>query len=215
MSIRGSATDLLRRLKSLFPRRWTSDTAPVRDAVFGGIGDSLAWLYAQQQTVKAGTRRAGTIGYLLDIDAWGFFQGRILRRAGEADAAWRKRYTDEIFRPRATRAAIDKAVYDLTGKHPIIVDPWNPNDTAAYRYSYYGQAKYGSLGLPYQFFVTAYRPCPPGIPNIAGYRSGYYGAPTTSYISLSQITSPVPDSEIYATIARTAAAGVVSWTRIQ
>lgn len=215
MTIKGSAADLLHRLKRLFPRRWAADKAPVRDAVFGGIGDSLAWLYAQQQKVRAATRRSGTTSYLLDIDAWGFFQGRVLRRTGEADQAWRKRYTDEIFRPRATRTAIDKALYDLTGKHPIIVEPWNPNDTSAYRYSFYGQGRYGSLLQPYQFFVTAYRPYPPGIPNIAGYGTGFYRAPTTSYISQSSAASPVPDSEIYATIARTAAAGMVPWTKIQ
>lgn len=213
--LRGGPADLLRRLKSLFPRRWAAPAAPVREAVFGGIGDSLAWLYAQLQTVRGGTRRAGTLGYLLDIDAWGFFQSRILRRPAETDDAWRKRYTDEIFRPRVTPAAIDKALFDLTGRHPIIVEPWNPGQTAAYGFSYYGSAQYGSLSLPYQFFITAFRPYPPGIPNIAGYGAGYYGAPDTAYISLDDMASPISDEEIYETIARTVGAGFVPWTQIQ
>jgi hypothetical protein len=132
VTIKGSAADILRRLRSLFPRRWAADVSPVRDAVFGGIGDSLSWLYAQQQTVKAGTRRAGAVGYLLDIDAYGFFGDVFLRRNGETDTSWRQRYTDEIFRPRVTRPAIDKALFDLTGYHPKIVELWNANDCGAY-----------------------------------------------------------------------------------
>ncbi|KTS09739.1 hypothetical protein SB2_11840 [Methylobacterium radiotolerans] len=256
MTIKGSATDILRRLRSLFPRRWAADVAPVRDAVFGGIGDSLAWLYAQQQTVKGGTRRAGAVGYLLDVDAYGFFQEGFLRRNGEADDAWRRRYTDEIFRPRVTRPAIDKALYDLTGYRPKIVELFSANDCGAYdgaglayagsslvpstiggldqSLGYdagpapydqtYGPSSTTSAGAgmwgdltPYQLFVTAYRPAGGGIPNangmdvLGGYDSGY----GIRYVEDSEYTAPVSDDEIYACVARSAAAGVIAWTAIQ
>jgi hypothetical protein len=159
--IKGSPADLLRRLKSLFPRRWAGDKAPVRDAVFGGIGDSLAWLYAQQQTVKAGTRRAGAIGYLLDIDAYGFFGDAFLRRSGEANDAWRKRYTDEVFRPRVTRPAIAKALFDLTGYEPRVVELYSAGDCGAY----------DCPGLAYA--GQDYAPAPvAGYDQVAGYDTG-------------------------------------------
>jgi len=208
------STEMLRRLRSLVPHGWFGDVAPIRDIVLGGVADAMVWVRAQGQVVRAGTRRAGTTGWLLDVDPYGFFGTTFLRHPGESDDAWRKRYTDEIFRPRVTRPAIDKALFDLTGRHPIIVEPWNPHDTAAYGYSFYGYSSYGSLLLPFQLFVTAFRPSSPGIPNIAGYGNGYYGALTTAYISLSQVTSAVSDADIYATLARTAAAGVTPWMKI-
>lgn len=256
MSLKGSAADILRRLRSLFPRRWAADVSPVRDAVFGGIGDSLAWLYAQQQTVRAGARRSGTLSYLLDIDAYGFFGDWFLRRNGEADAAWRKRYTDEVFRPRVTRPAIDKALYDLTGYHPKIVELFSANDCGAYdgaglAYAgsslvpstagglnqslgydagpagydqVYGPASTTSAGAgmwgdltPYQLFITAYRPAGGGIPNAFGmdvlgaYDTGY----GIRYALDSEYIAPVSDDEIYACVARSAAAGVIAWTAIQ
>jgi hypothetical protein len=224
--------------------------------VFGGIGDSLAWLYAQQQTVKAGTRRSRTLSYLLDIDAYGFFGDWFLRRNGEADAAWRKRYTDEIFRPRVTRPAIGKALYDLTSYQPKIVELFSANDCGAYDgagLAYAGSslvvgtvgglnqslgydagpAPYdqafgpssttsrgaGMLGdlAPYQLFVTAYRPAGGGIPNATGMdvMGGYDTGVGLRYVEDSEYTAPVSDDEIYACVARSAAAGVIAWTAIQ
>jgi hypothetical protein len=252
----GSVSDVLRRLRSLFPRRWSGDDAPTRDALFGGIGDSLSWLYRQQQTVKSGTRRVGTEGYLLDIDAYGFFGDSFLRRVDETDDSWRKRYTDEVFRPRVTRVAIDKALFDLTGYHPKIVELFSANDCGAYDsgplayagsslvsgsvggsdqllgydtapFPYdqtYGPSSTASSGLgmwgdltPYQLFVTAYRPAGGGIPNASGMdvMGAYDLGLGMRYVEDSEYVAPVSDDEIYACVARTAAAGVTAWTAIQ
>jgi hypothetical protein len=81
---------------------------------------------------------------------------------------------------------------------------------------------YGSYNYPCQLFITAYRPPGTGIPNVAGYSSlanptglGGYGAGAIMYGSPSVISGPVTDADIYATIARTVAAGVTAWTRIR
>lgn len=160
---------MLARLKSLVPNGWVQDftlydalglpIAPIANAVLGGVADALAWVYAQAQVIRRQTRRFGTTGWLLDVDAYGFFGSAFLRKPNEADAAWRKRYTDEVFRPRVTRAAIDKALFDLTGRHPLIYEPWNGGDAGGY----------GTGGLGYGG----------GNPN-AGL-SGGYGAPIGGY----------------------------------
>jgi len=152
------STEMLRRLRSLVPHGWFGDVAPIRDIVLGGVADAMVWVRAQGQVVRAGTRRAGTTGWLLDVDPYGFFGTTFLRHPGESDDAWRKRYTDEIFRPRVTRPAIDKALFDLTGRHPIILELWNTGDCGGY-------------GVP----STAYGG---GVPNAAwsgGYGSGQGG----------------------------------------
>lgn len=83
------------------------------------------------------------------------------------------------------------------------------------------QGFYGSYNLPCQFFVTAYRPLGAGIPNVAGYTTidlhtalGGYRSGSIMYASSSLLSGPVTDAEIYATVARTVAAGVTAWTRI-
>lgn len=249
-------TEMLRRLRTLIPNGWFGDVAPIRDIVLGGVADALTWVRAQGQVVRAGTRRAGTTGWLLDTDAFGFFGSAFLRRPNESDDAWRKRYTDEIFRLRVTRAAIDKALFDLTGRHPIIVEPWNANDCGAYDIgalgyagsdfapvqaagydvtgaydigvtsydplsgpsgrSYPGLGCWGSLELPYQLFVTAFRPLGGGIPNASGTDTGVqsYDTGTFRYTDQSEVRSTVSDAEILACVARTAAAGVIAWTAI-
>lgn len=251
-----NAAEMLRRLKSAIPNGWFADVAPMRDVVFGGLADALAWVYAQAQVVRAGTRRSGTLGWLLDVDAFGFFGAAFLRRASETDGAWRKRYTDEIFRPRVTRAAIDKALTDLTGRHPIIVETWNAGDCGAYDLgglgyagsdyapapaggfdvagaydigvtsydplsgpsgnSYPGLGCWGSLEIPYQFFVTARRPMGGDIPNASGTDTGVMGYDIGAfrYTDPSELQVAVSDAEILACVARTQAAGVIPWTAI-
>lgn len=128
----GDAEDMRRRLRSLVPGGWFADVASIRRAVFGGLSDALSWAYGLLQGVKAGTRRAGTTGWLLDVDAWGFFQESFRRRRNQGDDAFRKAYTDEIFRDRATRPAIVKALSDLTGVKPKVVELWSAGDCGAY-----------------------------------------------------------------------------------
>ena len=250
--------NMLQRLNGLIPSGWFGAISPVRDAVHGGLSDSLLWAYGLLQIAKATTRRSGTTGWLLDLDAYGFFGSDFLRRSRESDDSWRKRYTDEIFRPRVTRAAISKALLDETGRAPIIIEPWNTGDCGALDvgtlalsgaqvtafpigapdspYSgldvgiwatdlkatqsqpgFSGAGCLGSLELPFQMFVTAYRQIPTGTPYIGGLGSyaGALDSPTLALVGDDTNDVLSSDAEIYAAINRTKAAGITAWTQIQ
>lgn len=261
-----SSAEMLRRLKSLVPRNWIAEftlnpatgrpVAPVANAVLGGIADALTWVRGQGQAVRRQTRRAGTAGWLLDVDAYGFFGSWFLRRVNQSDDAFRKAYTDEVFRPKVTRPAIDKALYDLTGRHPKIVETWSAGDCGAYDLgglgyagsdyaqapaggydasgaydtgltsydpivgpsgnSYPGVGCWGSLEIPYQLFVTAYRPMSGSIPNASGTDIGAMGYDIGAfrYTDPTEVQVAVSDADILACVARTQGAGVIAWTAI-
>ncbi|MDQ0124714.1 hypothetical protein J2W17_003668 [Pseudomonas lini] len=80
----------------------------------------------------------------------------------------------------------------------------------------YGVAgSYGSILLPYQAFVTAFRPNGQGLPFVSGYgiSTGAYSTPSRSaYGQLSG--GDVTDEDIYAAIDATKPIGTVVWTRI-
>lgn len=213
--------DMLARLKSLVPGGWfASALAPVRDAVFGGLADSLAKAHALLFVVKQQTRIATAYGWFLDLIAWDFFGSRFLRLKSETDDSWRTRIIKEILRPRQTRAAIAQALFDLTGRQPKIFEFWNPYDCGGYdigTLAYDTAGCYGDLSLNNQIFVTAYRPAGEGVPYVSGYDSGAsgYDVGDNEYVDLSWITAPVTDADIYAAVAGTVAAGVTGWTAIQ
>lgn len=83
----------------------------------------------------------------------------------------------------------------------------------------YGVAgSYGSLVLPYQAFVTAFRPISNiGIANVAGYgiSTGGYSQPSQAeYASMSMVSGGVTDGDIFAAIDAVKPAGTIVWTRI-
>lgn len=109
----------------------------------------------------------------------------------------------------------------LTGDSTIITGDSSIVTVDAGSVTFGGIGAWGSLNYPAQFLITAYRPPGAGIPNAAGYTSiaaptggGGYGSGSLEYVGLANIVGPVTDAEIYATIARTIAAGVTAWTRI-
>ncbi|CAH2606509.1 conserved protein of unknown function (plasmid) [Rhodovastum atsumiense] len=79
---------------------------------------------------------------------------------------------------------------------------------------------WGSLDLPGQCFVEAYRPTSGGIANVGGYYSGTgwagggYGAGAIEYLSADMVGDRVTDDEINDAIARTMPSGFVAWARI-
>ena len=72
--------------------------------------------------------------------------------------------------------------------------------------------------LPFQAFVTAYRPTGSGIPNIAGYGNApaAYGVASQGgeYATMSMIQGAVTDADIYAAIDSVKPVGTILWTRI-
>jgi hypothetical protein len=77
---------------------------------------------------------------------------------------------------------------------------------------------YGSQLIPYQAFITAYRPSGSGIPYVAGYSStpsGYSIASRGEYASQSMLTGSVTDAQIYAAVASVKMEGTIAWVKIQ
>jgi hypothetical protein len=214
----GDASDMLARLKSLLPLRWFPDATPVLDALLAGLSDGWAWLHSMLGYAKLQTRIATATDTFLDLVAQDCFGGALPRRLGEDDTTFRARIRRELLRDRATRAAMVAVLTDLTGRAPIIFEPARPADTGAWGIALgYGAAGgWGSLMLPFQSFVTAFRPLGSGVPLIAGWGSpaGGYGAGAAAYASIAMVQSQVSDAEINAAIARTTPVAATAWTRI-
>jgi hypothetical protein len=221
----GDFNDILARLKGKLPSRWfggTGDTLPVFDGVLAGIAGLLSFVYALYTYAKLQTRIMSATDGWLDMIAADFFgPGQVTRKTGQGDTSYRLVILANLFREKATRAAIVNILTSLTGRAPKIIEPWRPADTGGYGIptSGYGVAgAYGSLSLPYQAFVIAYRPVSnAGIASVAGYGSapaGYSTASWAEYASMSMVTGGVSDADIFAAIDAVKPAGTIVWTRI-
>jgi hypothetical protein len=160
----GDQQDMVRRLVAVIPSTWFTDSNPVRDGVLNGFGQAWAWLYGLLQFVKLQTRIATASGSWLDLVAQDFFGARVRRALGETDAGLRGQITTELQRVWATRAGLGAILGQVTGRPPTILEVANPSDTgtwgAGLGWSVAGA--WGSLNMPFEFFVRAYRPLPGG-----------------------------------------------------
>lgn len=215
----GDRSDFLRRLQAALPSGWFADVDAVRDAILGGLASAWVSIYALWLYVKAQTRIATATGVFLDGAAADFFGRRLTRRHLETDAHFSARIRASLLQPMATRAAVRKAVGDLTGFYPIIFEPQNTGDTGAYCIACgYGVAGgYGSLMLPSQFFIAAARPVSGGIAGVGGYytRSGWagggYGVGALEYAQLSMMVQGATDADVDALVASIIPAGSIAW----
>jgi hypothetical protein len=216
----GDQANILARIKALLPFRWFPDSTPVLDALLSGPAWALAQIYALIQYAILQTRIGTATDGFLDLISYDYFGGNLPRRSQEQDNPFRARILATLLREKVTRSGMIAALVNLTGRKPVIFEPARPADTGAYSVSTsgYGVAGgYGSLMLPAQFFMTAFRPAGSGIPFVAGYGSPSSGYSTPSrgeWASLSQVQGFVTDNDIYATIAATVAEGVTAWTQL-
>lgn len=239
----GDQADFLGRLKAVLPGRWfpvsnpapAVSATPILDALLSGFAAAWAQLWSLLAYIQLQTRIATATDSFLNMASGDYFGTALPRRTGETDAAFSARIRANLLPQAGTRAAVIAAVQRLTGTAPTVFEPANAGDTGGYgggdALTWMGSAYnvaggYGSLGLPFQFFVTAARPTAGGVPNVAG-----YGSPTSAYANgaltgLAAVISPysvyspgggavVPDAEIYATIAATSPVATIPWTRIE
>lgn len=214
----GDREDMAARLRALLPTRWFADAAPVRDALLSGLATVWAAMHDQVAFARRQTRIATATGAWLDMMARDYFGTRLARRRGEADTAYAGRIRAGLLRPRATRAALSAALTELTGRAPELFEPARPADTGAWGLALgYGLAGgWGSLALPFQCFVTAYRPKGSGIETVSGWGmpAGGYGAGAIQYAALSMIAGQVTDADINAAIAESLPVASIAWARI-
>jgi hypothetical protein len=114
---------------------------------------------------------------------------------------------------------------DLTGNVPSIVEPWNPQDCGGYGIArgYNVAGCYGSLQMPFQFFITIERPSGLGVPGLMGYGNigagvpsaiGGYGVGAMAYASAAQIEAPVTDDEILSRLNDVRPAASIAWANL-
>jgi hypothetical protein len=208
----GDPDDMLARLRSVLPQRWFPDETPVLDALLSGLAASWAFLHSQLSYAARQARLATATDAWLDVIASDFFARRLVRRPAEPDDAFRQRIRQELVRERGTRRALVSALSDLTGREPVIFEPARATDTGAWGVaSAWGTAGgWGSLNLPFQCFVTAFRPHASGIATIAGYGT----AGPLQYASLTMVQGQVTDADIMATVAGVLPVATIAWTRI-
>jgi hypothetical protein len=220
----GDQQDMVSRLKAVLPLRWYPDDTPVLDSLLNGLGWAWASIYSLVQYARTQARISTAQDVWLDIAARDYFGDRTRRRVGESDDRFRSEILRDLIRDHGTRASVLHVLLDLTGRTPIIFEPANPCDTGGYvgaagaggGVAYGVTGGWGSLNLPFQFFVTAYRPLGGGIAVVAGWNSGVggYGAGAIEYADLSLIQGQVTDADINAAIIDVLPVAVIGWTRI-
>jgi hypothetical protein len=223
----GDVADFVRRMLVILPRRWFSDPAPAPQtptflqALLSGFGVAWQAIYVLVTQVRTLSRIATVSGSFLDMASVDFFGSSLPRRPGEPDLQFVLRVQQEMLRPRATRAALNLVLTELTGQAPVIFEPVRPADTGGYYADeggvYSGALAYsvaggwGNLGLRHNSFVTVQRPPGVGIPLLAGYGTGgyqFYGDP-------SMVETPVTDANIFQAIVGVLPAGHIAWVRIE
>ena len=220
----GDQTDFKNRLRVVLPASWIPDRTPILDSLLGGLGAAWSLIYGTLRYATSQTRILTASDIWLDLVAWDFFGGRLSRQPTESDDVLRARIMLEMFRDRATRSAVESLLQDLTGRVPVIFEPARTTDTGGYT-SFLGQGGgigynsaggWGNLNLPFQCFVTVYRPSNRGIAQVAGWGdfAGAYGLGAIEYASLTMVQAQVSNANIYSAIMGVLPVATIAWTSI-
>jgi len=224
----GDQSDMQARLLSALPNGWFADEAPILSGLLSGLASAWAWLYSLLAYVRLQTRIATASDGWLDIIARDYGGPALARQAGETDAAFRARINRNLQALRGTRAALITAITDLTGRTPVVFEPAYPPDTGGLGTIGLGwntTGGWGNLDLPYQCFVTAYRPAGGGIADSGGWGDlaasgtpnlalGGWGTGALQYGNASLIEGQITDPQIYATISSYMPAATIAWTAL-
>ena len=215
----GDIQDIRARLFRWLPSRWLpTDRGTLAQAVLTGLATGLAQVYGLIAYAALQVRIASATDGWLELIAGDFFGDRLPRQQRELDPLYSARIRREILRERVTRRAIDRVVYDLTGNHPVIVEPNRVSDIGAWRQGFaWGSGCYGSTRLPYQLFVTTPRQNPQAFPLLAGWRAypGGYGGRYSAWALPSIFPPPQPpDEAIIAALESVRAAGITIWLQL-
>ena len=225
----GDQSDFAGRLRATLPAGWFGGTSPVLSAVLGGWAAAWASLYALYAYVRLQARIATATGVFLDAIAVDFFGLTLARAVNETDTAFSARIRATLFQPQATRASVVAALVALTGRTPVVFEPANPSDTGgwsdgsfvnAYGLAWDTAGGWGELDLPFQFFLTAYRPSGGGVANVGGFYTGTgwagggWDQGAIEWISPDLVLGQVTDTQIQNAVNTTRPAASTAWMRI-
>ena len=208
----GSQADMFARLKALFPRSWFQKASNFNATLQGSVW-ALANAYAQITYAALQTRiKSATDGYL-DLISNDFFGPGLPRMAQESDNSFRARILANLFVKGPTRRDMNAVLTLITGRKPVIFEPGNTADSGGLDGGMYFDIK-GGWGdpLPFQSFVTAYRPVVGSVSlgELSTYRFNF---DTNAYWSDTQPGS-ITDAAIVAAVEATRALGTIVWLRI-
>lgn len=214
----GDQQDVLQRLKARLPP-WFGENTPVVGSLLNGLAYTGSFAYSLYAYASQQARIKTASGQWLDAIALDFFGRNLQRSSGQTDTSFQKAIIAGLFRERVTRRAVTQVLLDITGRAPIIFEPNRAMDTGAYEYmsAYDVQGGYGDMNLPFQAFVTAFRPAGSGIPLVAGYGisvGAYDTQALGEYADPSMMQNVVADSDIMAAIDSVKPVGSIIWTRI-
>src|SRR4051794_4786245 len=169
----GNVSDITRRLRAVLPVGWFGDDVPVLDTLLAAVARGWTVVHDSVRYASDQGRIETASGYWLDAIGSDFFGTRLRRRREEPDDAFRNRLSQDLLRERGTRRAIRQVLLDLTGREPEVFEPALCQDTGSYGrasrgsvvpgqgLAYGAAGGWGSMALPFQVFVTAYRPIRP------------------------------------------------------
>jgi hypothetical protein len=225
----GDQSDMRTRLLAALPKGWFPDEAPILSALLCGLSSAWAWLYSLLAYVRQQTRIATATDGWLDLIARDFGGPPWGRQTGETDAAFSARIRRNLQALAATRPALIAAVTSLTGRAPTVFEPAYPPDTGGFGTGGLGwntTGGWGTLTLPFQCFVTAYRPAGGGIANSGGWGGLAAGVSTSNlalggwntgalqYGNASLIEGQITDAQILSTVANCMPAAAIAWTAL-
>ncbi|GAB0116889.1 hypothetical protein [Acidisoma sp. 7E03] len=220
----GDQKDMQARLRDLLPRGWFADEAPILSAVLAGLGSAWAWTYDLLAYVSRQARLATASGGWLDLIAADFGGSGWGRLPDEADESFRNRIQLNLQRLRGTRGALMANLTALTGRAPRVFEPAFPPDTGGLGAAGLGwntSGGWGSLSLPYQCFVLAYRPHGGGIADLGGWGSlgdsvalGGWNSGAIAWGDPTLIRGAVTDAQILAAVADSLPVATIAWTAL-
>jgi hypothetical protein len=226
--VTGDENDMQARLLAALPNGWFADDAPILTGLLGGLANAWAWLYSVLAYVRLQTRIATATDGWLDLIARDYGGPTWARQTGETDAAFSARIMRNLQALRGTRSALIATITDLTGRRPKVFEPAYPPDTGGLNASGLGWntiGGWGNLTLPFQCFVTAYRPAGGGIANSSGWGSltaanatnfalGGWNTGALQYGDASLIEGQITDAQILATVANCMPVATIAWTTL-
>ncbi len=216
----GDQNDIFGRLNSLLPSRWFVGSTPIKDAVMTGIAAVFSQTYGLYAYAKLQTRISTLTDGWIDTAAADYFGTGLTRNLGESDAAYLARVKANLLAPRTARPAMVTVLARLTGRVPTIWEPNNPADMGAMNApkspGYCGVARFGSMAVPFNALILAFRPMVTGQVS-AG--AAFSNAPKLSAMntplsqgytgSLGSQSSSATDAAIYAAVNATRPAASV------
>ena len=217
-------SDIVGRLKAALPTGWFPDSSPTLDSLLTGLGASWHWIHGLIDETSRQARIRTASDVWLDLIAIDFFGTNLRRYARESDSGYRRRILSGLLRDRTTRAGVRQALADLTGRNPKIFEPGRCADTGGYGVApgttgglgYNLIGGWGNLQLPYQCFITAYRPINAGISMVSGWNcpGGGYAIGAIEYANIDLMEDRISDAEILAAVSASLPVATIAWTRI-